>query len=471
MRALACLLLLSATALLNAQDLSGYWEGPISIAGQKLRIGLNLTKKGDGYTATMDSPDQQAMGIPVQSVAVDGTVFTLDMTALGAKYEGTLSADGKEIVGKFTQGGMTMDLTLRKLDKKPEPKKRPQEPKKPYPYKEEQVKYENKVGKVRLAGTLTIPKGKGPFPAALLITGSGAQNRDEELLGHKPFLVLADHLTRRGIAVLRVDDRGVGGSSGSVMQSTSQDFSGDVLAGIAFLKTRKEVNAKKIGVIGHSEGGIVGPMAAARSKDIAFVVMMAGTGVTGEEILYEQGRLISKAGGASDADLARSRDLQVKSFAAIKKGLSSEDTEKELAAIAKDALTKMSEAEKTQVGGEAGMAAQLKALNSPWFRSFLFYDPRLALEKLKCPVLAINGSLDLQVPPKQNLPEIRKALKRGGNRDFTIKEFPGLNHLFQHAKTGSPAEYAMIEETISPEALATISDWILAHSVKPKRGR
>jgi hypothetical protein len=365
------------------------------------------------------------------------------------------------MAGQFKQGGFTLPLTLKKTDK-PTEVKRPQEPKKPYPYVEEEVSYENKKAGVKLAGTLTLPQGKGPFPAVLLITGSGAQDRNEAILGHKPFLVLADHLTRKGIAVLRVDDRGVGGSTGNVSQATSEDFAGDALAGVEFLKSRKEINPKKIGLIGHSEGGIVAPMAAVKSKDIAFIVLMAGTGLTGEEILYLQGELISRAAGAHLLDVAAQRRLQEQMFAVVLSETDNARAEKKLREILAEEVSKLSEEEKKAAGSASGaMEAQIKSVLSPWFRFFLTYDPKPTLRKVKCPVLAINGEKDLQVPPKENLRAIEEALKAGRNKDFTIKELPKLNHLFQTCTTGSLSEYSQIEETIAPVALETIADWIV----------
>jgi pimeloyl-ACP methyl ester carboxylesterase len=333
---------------------------------------------------------------------------------------------------------------------------RPQEPKKPYPYDEEEVAYENKRDGVKLAGTLTFPRGKGPFPAVLLITGSGPQDRNESLLGHKPFLVLADYLTRQGIAVLRVDDRGVGGSTGSTPNSTTENFAADVMAGIEFLKTRKEINPKQIGLIGHSEGGLIAPMVAAQNGDVAFIVLMAGAGLTGEEILYTQGAMIMKANGASAGQLAKQRATQESMFKILKE-------EKDPAAAEKRLWQEMSKSltEEEKKKSEQTIAAHIKLANTPWFRYYLTLDPRHALRKVKCPVLALNGENDLQVSANENLRDIEAALKAGGNKDVTVARLPKLNHLFQTSETGSPNEYIKIEETIAPVALKTIGDWIL----------
>jgi fermentation-respiration switch protein FrsA (DUF1100 family) len=323
---------------------------------------------------------------------------------------------------------------------------------------EEEVGYENKEAGIKLAGTLTFPRSEGPFPAVILITGSGAQDRNETVCGHRPFLVLADHLTRKGMAVLRVDDRGVGGSTGNVIEATSEDLAGDVLVGVNYLKSRKEINAKRIGLIGHSEGGIIAPMAAAQSSDVAFIVLMAGTGLTGAEIICLQSDLMLKAVGASDEVLAMQRTSSEQIFRILEHEKDDAVAEKKVRKVMSDAFAKLSQEEKDAMGAsEATIEIQLKMLFSRWYRFFLSYDPKPTLMKVKCPVLAINGELDLQVPPKENLSAIELALKAGGNTSYTIRELPKHNHLFQRAQTGAISEYAKIEETVSPIALESIS--------------
>jgi pimeloyl-ACP methyl ester carboxylesterase len=303
--------------------------------------------------------------------------------------------------------------------------------------------------------------GDGPFPAVLLISGSGPQDRNEEIMGHKPFLVLADYLTRRGIAVLRVDDRGVGGSTGKVGVSTIEDHVGDALAGIEFLKSRKEIDAGKIGLVGHSEGGLVAPAAAVKSPDVAFIVLLAGTGVRGDQIVYSQGELIAKSAGASADAIAKNTDLQRKLFAVLKETQDDEQAATQMREVVKAWKEQLTDAERATFDKiEQLLDAQLKTFTNPWFRHFLAYDPKPVLEMVQCPVLAIVGELDLQVPPDENLPAIEAALKKAGNRDYTVKELPGLNHLFQAATTGSPLEYGQIEETFNPAALKVVGDWI-----------
>jgi pimeloyl-ACP methyl ester carboxylesterase len=357
----------------------------------------------------------------------------------------------KELKGKFTQGGQTFPFTLTRGAAPPPP--RPQEPKPPFPYDEEEVSYSN--GGITLAGTLTLPSEGGPFPAAILITGSGPQNRNEELLGHKPFLVLADHLTRAGIAVLRVDDRGVGGSSGSNSESTTMDFATDVQAGLRFLAGRDEIDPARMGLIGHSEGGVVAPMAAVGSEDVAFVVMMAGTGVTGREVLAHQNRLIARAGGASEAAIDGIVAELDKTIDLVIAGANGEALAEQVGELLVAQGASLAGEER-----EAAITTTVEQLTSPWFQAFFTLDPRDALRRLETPVLVINGSKDLQVDPEQNIPEIRKALVESGNDDVTIDVLEGLNHLFQQAETGAPGEYFSIEETINPVALERISEWI-----------
>jgi uncharacterized protein len=439
----------AAPATTSATALDGTWLGSIDTGALKLRIAFKIAAGGDGLTAQMQSPDQSPTWLPVSSITSKDSDVTIALPALGITYSGKIAADLNSIDGTFTQSGNALPLSLKRIKDESELEvKRPQNPIKPYPYRDEDVTYPGKAAGVTLAATLTVPPGKGPFPAVLLIAGSGPHDRDESLLGHKPFLVLADYLTRKGIVVLRADKRGVAKSTGDYAKATTADFATDAEAGVAYLKTRPEVDAHKIGLLGHSEGGVIAPMAAVADHDVAFVVMMAGSGVPGDQIIVEQGRLIEMASGESkdkaDADAEKERET-----------LKLVETEKDPAALERLLGVKLA----AEGAPDAQVAAQIKQITSPWFRFFLTYDPATALRKLTIPVLAINGSLDLQVPPAQNLPAIRKALE--GNKLAEVDELPGLNHLFQDAKTGAPAEYGQIEETMSPVALDKIASWIL----------
>jgi fermentation-respiration switch protein FrsA (DUF1100 family) len=427
------------------------WLGSLDAGAIKLRIVFKISTTPAGLAAQMQSPDQSPVWADATSVTRTGDSVSIELKQLGIGYEGKIAADAKSIDGTFTQMGNPLPLALKRVtDQSQLELPRPQNPVKPYPYREEDVSYPNKSDGITLAATLTIPLGKGPFPAVLLIAGSGPHDRDESLLGHKPFLVLSDYLTRKGIVVLRADKRGIGKSTGNYAAATTADFASDAEAGVAYLKTRPEVDVHKIGLVGHSEGAIIAPMAAVADHNVAFVVMMAGSAVPGDQIIVEQGRLIAMAAGESkekaDEDVLKERET-----------LTAVETEKDPAAL--DHLL----AVKLAADGvpEAQIPAQIKAVTSPWVRFFLTYDPAIALRKLTIPVLALSGSLDLQVPPAQNLPAISKALAESGNQHAEVDELPGLNHLFQDAKTGSPAEYGQIEETISPAVLDKIANWIL----------
>jgi hypothetical protein len=416
----------------------------------KLRLVFHITNTEDGLTATMDSPDQNANGLPVTSVTRDGASLKMELKQIAGGFEGKIAQDLTTIEGTWTQRGSPLPLVLKRVKDAAElERRRPQNPVKPYPYRDEEVSYANPLASITLAATLTIPPGKGPFPAVLLIVGSGPHDRDEALMGHRPFLVLADYLTRHGIAVLRADKRGVGKSGGNFATGTTADFATDAEAGVAYLRKRPEVNPHKIGLIGHSEGGIIAPMVAARNPDIAFIVMLAGPGVPGDEILVAQSRLLAEAAGQSPAEAEKNANQEREVLALVK-------NEKDNAALE-------SELRKRLAGKvpDAQLGAQIKALTSPWYQFFLAYDPAGALRKVRCPVLALNGEKDLQVPPKLNLPAIRQALEEGGNKHFETAELPGLNHLFQTARTGAPSKYAEIEETMSPVALEKMAGWIL----------
>ncbi len=428
-------------------DIDGAWLGTLDMGAQKLRLAFHFTNTEDGLMATWDSLDQNARGMPVTSVTRAGASLRIELKASAAAFEGKIAPDLAAISGTFTQFGAARPLVLERADAArlaAPPRRRPQTPVKPYPYREEELFYENGRAGIRLAATLTIPQGKGPFPAVLLITGSGPQDRDETLMGHKPFLVLADYLTRHGIAVLRADDRGVAKSGGNFATATTADFATDAEAGVAYLKTRPEVAAHRIGLVGHSEGGMIAPMVAARNGDIAFIVMMAGAGVRGDELLVAQVAAGNEAAGMSHAE-AQKVGAQEREILAVL------ENEKD--------PTKLREKLAGLIPTDQ-MEGQLAVLTSPWFRFFLEYDPAPVLRKVTCPVLALIGGKDTQVPPQQNLPAIRKALEEGGNKHFEVAELPGLNHLFQTARTGAVPEYEQVEETISPVALEKIAAWI-----------
>lgn len=446
--------------LVSGQNISGQWNGILKVPGAQLRVVFNVNKTENGFSSTMDSPDQGAKRIPVSSTSFENQTLKLSVLNLGVEYEGVLN-EKNIIAGNFKQGGMSFPLSLSREIAEKEKEVRPQEPKKPYSYYEEEVTFENANAGITLAGTLTLPNKEGHFPAVILITGSGAQNRDEELMGHKPFLVLSDYLTRNGIAVLRFDDRGTAASTGDFKTATTPDFATDVQAGVAYLQTRKEIDKKKIGLIGHSEGGIIAPMVASNSKDIAFIVLLAGTGIPGDQLLLMQQELIGKASGLSDEDLMKARMINHGAYDLVVKAKSTDQLTVDLTSYIKKSLSENGDAFMPKgMSADDFVRLQVNQMVSPWMLNFIKYDPSTALTKIKCPVLAINGEKDLQIPPKENLEAIKSALTKGGNTKVTTIELPGLNHLFQECKTGLPTEYATIEQTISPTALTEIIKWI-----------
>ncbi|MGV8075839.1 MAG: alpha/beta hydrolase family protein [Methanosarcina sp.] len=451
----------------NIEDIKGLWIGNLEVpGGVELRILFNISTRPDGsVNATMDSLDQGARGIPVEKITYKDSNLSLEVKSVRGVFEGTLNESGKTIEGEWKQSGSTLPLVLTHIDKTLPELRREQDPVKPYPYAEEEVVFENKEAGIKLAGTLTLPESEGLFPAVLLISGSGPQNRDEEIMGHRPFLVLSDYLTRQGIAVLRFDDRSVGGSTGNFSKATTEDFAGDVLSGIEYLKSRKDIDSSKIGLIGHSEGGLIAPLVAVESNDVAFIVLLAAPGVTGEEIILSQGELIARAEGVDNETIARNKAFTKEMFSVVKEEQNDTIARKKLKKLLKSETENKSEEEKQHSNfSEANLEPQIQGLLSPWMRFFLTYDPIPTLMKVKCPVLAINGEKDLQVPPEENLLAIENALKAGSNENYTVKELPGLNHLFQTTQTGSPTEYSKIEETISPDALELIGNWISEHT-------
>ncbi|MBI4876463.1 MAG: alpha/beta hydrolase [Acidobacteria bacterium] len=447
--------------LLPAQSspLAGDWSGTLEAGAARLRLVLHVAASDSGLTAKLDSVDQGAMGIPVTTVSEQGGQVRLELRPLSASFEGRFNKEGTEIAGEWSQGGAALPLVFKRSSA--EKLARPQEPKKPYPYREEEVVVENKAGGVKLAGTLTLPNGQGPFPAVILLTGSGSQDRNESVFGHRPFLVLADHLTRQGLAVLRTDDRGAGGSTGSLGASSYEDLTGDALASIEFLKARKEIDAKRIGLAGHSEGSAIGILAAGRSAEVTFLALIAGPGVSGEKLMYEQSKTIARLPGGGERAAALNRKLQEAMFAAVKRGAAEKELREAIQAFAAAANEEdRALASKMAAAGDK----QVPFLLSPAFRSLLMFDPAPALAKVRCPLLALFGERDSQVPPALNLAPLAAALEASGNADYSITKLPALNHLFQTSKTGLPTEYAAIEETFAPAALNAISAWVLNHT-------
>ena len=436
--------------------LEGTWEGILDAGAIELRIVLALSTTEGRLLGHMVSPDQGPDEIPITRIDhLDEGKLRVCVGSLFTTFTVELDEEAAELEGTFRQGRGSFPISLSQVDA-PSVVRRPQEPKPPFPYRVEEVVYKNDAAGVTLAGTLTLPEGEGPFPAALLITGSGSQDRDETIFQHKPFLVIADHLTRRGVAVLRVDDRGVGGSTAGADPAavTSQDYVGDVRAGVTFLSGREEIAGDKIGLIGHSEGGVVAPLVATRCEDVAFIVLLAGTGIRGDRLLMLQNELISRAEGLTGEELESALALNRALFDLV---LDEELSSFERALKMREVIDRSPTLSEASEEEREGVLAQVM---TPWVQWFLRHDPATVLEAVRCPVLALNGSLDIQVPSEVNLEAIKAALTRGKNSDFEVRAFEGLNHLFQHCETGEVKEYGEIEETCSPEVLEVLSSWI-----------
>ncbi|MDR2384625.1 MAG: alpha/beta hydrolase [Tannerella sp.] len=432
-------LFLSAFFNLHAQEISGTWNGKLDLGTMSLRLVFHINKTADGYRTTMDSPDQGVKDFAVDVTKFENNLLHLSMPALGASYEGTFEND--TIKGILKQMGQSFPLNLIKGEEKIN---RPQEPKSPFPYINKDVMFENPVAKITLAGTLTLPEKDGKVPAVILISGSGAQNRNEELLGHKPFLVLADFLTRNGIAVLRYDDRGTASSTGNFAVATTADFVVDAQAAFDYLRNRKEIDPEKIGLIGHSEGANVATMVASENGEVNFIVMMAGAGVRGDSLLILQNEALMRGLGMDETVIKSTLKQMREIYDVLIQNIDEQEKERKVESLSKGEISRQ----------------LIEVMLSPWYQYFLKFNPETYLEKVKCPVLALNGLKDVQVPPDENLSAIKKAGIKGKNNKLKIKKLNDLNHLFQECKTGLPIEYEEIEQTISPTVLNEILNFI-----------
>lgn len=437
----------------HAEDASGYWSGSIA---NSLTVILQIQQTADGrWEGTLAAP-QQGMSSKVDKLVVQDEQVSFELLQLKAGFTANWNEADKAWSGTWSQGGQTVPLLLKRTDAKALKPKRPQEEaiaQRTPSYSSTEVRFANDAAKVALAGTFTVPHGKGRFPAVVLVHGSGPLDRDEEVFDHKLFLVLADHLSRQGIAVLRYDKRGVGKSSGVYDGATTFDFASDAEAAVRYLRGRPEVNPRHIGIVGHSEGGLIAPLVASRDPALGFIVMLAGPGVRGELLMVEQLALGAKANGASDAYIAKERTMAKAMFAAMA-------SEPKLEAARKKVRLIVDQARQAGTLPEGMTEGRVKQFSTQWFHAFVRHEPGPALRAIRQPVLVLNGELDHQVPATLDLAAIRTALE--GNPRAVIKELPKLNHLFQTANTGAGTEYFSIDETFAPMALDTISDWIRA---------
>lgn len=463
-KSLSLTFIICIVSISYGQSVIGKWSGTLDIQGQKLAIAFNVEENGDALIATLDSPDQGAFGIPTDTCIFDAHQLKITAKQLQLTFEGRLTKDGDKINGNFNQGPMSFPLVLIKTEDGAFENRRPQEPT-TIEYIEEEVTFKNLTENHTLSGTLTIPKTGQYNHVVVLISGSGPQDRNSfiPLFNHKPFLVLSDYLTRNAIAVLRYDDRGVGKSTGDRAPATSADYAGDASSAVAYLKGRKDMNGMLIGLIGHSEGGLIAPMVANSNKDVSFIVLLAGPGIPIPELLSLQGRMIAEADSIPQADILANEDLTSACYQYIIENpkLSPDKLKSGVHKIFKKKIRKFPESFKNKLGDIDNFTTnQVNTLTSPWMTYFIRFNPFDHLSKVTCPVLAINGSLDLQVSSKENLEGIRKALEFGGNENFKIKEMSGQNHLFQTATTGSPSEYKTIDETFNEGTMTLVADWI-----------
>jgi len=458
---LTAVLLFSSYAF-PQNKIDGTYKGAIAVAGMNLDMTVTFKTEGDSIKGTVDM--QGVKDLPLSEIKFNPPLLSFVIPnpneINNANFEGTVYTDS--ISGIFKQAIYTGKFFLKPVSEIPQTDS---EPKTVLPYKEEEVTFTN--GNESFSGTLTIPFKEGKHPALVMITGSGPQDRNEEILGFKIFGIIADHLTRNGIAVLRYDDRNVGKSKGTdVSKSTTADFADDVIKAVEFLKTRSDINPQQIGLFGHSEGGIVAPLAASVTNEIAFIVLMAGTSVNGEDIIIEQSRLIMIANGEADSNITSSLAFSKKIMDAVIKNEDLTELKKELKEEFIKSYDDLSEDMKKSITNKEEYAdsrveGTIQAFSSPWMKFFLDYNPAPALERVKCPVLALFGELDLQVPPAQNETLMKEALIKGGNKDFTIKLIPKANHLFQEATNGSPKEYGDLKKEFAPGFLETITSWLL----------
>lgn len=466
-------ILLLAGLAASAQSIGGNWEGDLDVNGTAIPIVFHLQTEGNGFSGTFDSPKQMAYGLAISKIRTGGDSIILEMDILKGRYAAKLG--DKTMNGYWYQSGAVFPLKMEQVSGTVSTNApvRPQTPKAPFNYTSEELTYYNADRSIRFGATLTVPK-KEPgteyfrepiYPAAILITGSGQQDRDETIMGHKSFAVIADQLSRQGIAVLRIDDRGTGKTTGNFDTSTTRDFALDVEAAIDFLKTRKEVDAEHIGLIGHSEGGMIAPMVAAKRKDVNFIVLLAGPGIPIIELMTEQVEAVARSKNSAP-------ELVKQSSALFRLAATTINSNKDTALVRQKIIQQVEDwASKTDkslletmelstaAARKAYVNAQVDALLSPWYRYFLAFDPSVWLKQVRCRVLALNGEKDIQVAAASNLAGIRQSLQ-STRAEYTVTSRPGLNHLFQNCKTCTVEEYGELEETFDPATIQLIIDWI-----------
>ncbi|WP_345954741.1 alpha/beta hydrolase [Mucilaginibacter sp. PAMB04168] len=466
-RALLTCLLVSFFSYCFAQGIVGDWYGTLKVGDTGIPLVFHIVRAGKTYTSTMDSPNQGAKGLQTGSTTFLNNQLVIDAAQYGIKYTGAYLADSSKINGTFSQGGMQLPLVLANKQQAAVTAlpARMQDPK-DFPYKQEQVAFESPKAGAKLAGTLTLPADGKVSKVVVLISGSGPQNRNEEITqyNHRPFLVWSDWLTRQGIAVLRYDDRGVAESTGNFQTATSADFADDAEAAVTYLQSRPDMAGVKIGLVGHSEGGLIAPMVASRNEAVKFIVLLAGPGVPITELMAQQTADLTRQAGASEKMAKMNAATNERLYNAVKNNpnLPKKELEVKLAAVLNEEWKKYPSNALGKAKLQDIIDASIKTVTTPWFRYFLGMDPIQYLKKVKCPVLALNGTLDMQVNSEANLASIRSSLQKAGNTHHQEVPMPQMNHFFQKVKTGSTDEYGKTEETVNPLVLQKVSDWIKA---------
>lgn len=449
-------LFISIIATINAQNIVGKWSGTLDIMGQDLPIVFNISHKDDIYKAKMDSPAQNAFGLPTDKTTFDNNNIEIIANGLGIIYKGILESDS--IRGTFNQGGVAFPLILKQEEITS--RLRPQTPTPPFPYKIEEIAFHNKKDDIYLSGTITTPDTIGTFPAVVLVAGSGANDRDETIFEHKPLWVIADYLTRNGFMVLRYDKRGVGSSTGKYDSATTLDFAEDAKEAINYLKSRDDVDKSSIGIIGHSEGGIIAPMIASENKDIKFIVLLSGMGTKGIDLIVDQNEISLNAQNIEPNNIKELLKTNREMFESLNDWEGNENDKTKLRDYINIVWNKTPLIVRLKMNKDQFIRTNINAMASPWFRYFLTINPEEYLQKTNCAVLAINGDKDTQVLAAKNLSIIKSSLTKGGNNNFDIKIYPNLNHLFQQCETGYVDEYINIEQTIDEQVLIDIKNWI-----------
>lgn len=439
------------------------WRGILDLGACKLTIEFHVTFKPEKgvFESELTCFEQQFENIPVTSTQIEDSKFSLQLTDWRLDFQGIIHSNST-IEGTFTQYGKAFPLKLKIVDEfTPIIENlyyRPQEPKPPFPYFVEEVNILNEIDEVDLSATLTIPTANKPSPAVILIPGSGPVDRNQEVVGHKPFLVLADHLTKEGIAVLRFDKRGAGDSEGDYYGATYEDYAQDILSCLNYLKNREDIDPHQIGLIGHSEGGLIAPLAASKSEDIAFLVLLGAPAVNGETTIIEQAQALFEAEYSDKSVIELCSKLQ-KNMIEILLNFDSTEAPPKLNALIDDHIKNFPVEDHELL--KIQMSQTFDEVNKNRHRTLLGYDPREALEQIRVPLLALYGELDKMVSPSVNIPSLETILENNNLNHYEVVTLPKHNHLFQVAELGTPSEYAKIEETISMKALNKISNWIL----------